>query len=138
MFPLNIYANVVVKRKTNFYKLWKELRINVGKKRRKYFRNLFTVIWNVKKIFQKKNIYKVRVSGQNTYTWYLWEWSGGEKSSWLLVRSQTSAFSSSFCYCCWTVWHEIFAGVCAGGLAIFCVLWELIFAIRTDWFFAGN
>ena len=21
------------------------------------------------------------------------------------------------------------------GLAIFCVLWELIFAIRTDWFF---
>lgn len=43
--------------------------INVGKKRWKYFRNLFTVIWNVKKIFQKKkNIYKVRVSGQNTYT----------------------------------------------------------------------
>ena len=34
-----------------------------------------------------------------------------------------------------TVWHEIFAVVYAGGLAIFYVLWELIFAIRTDWFF---
>ena len=34
-----------------------------------------------------------------------------------------------------TVWHEIFEGVYFCGLAIFCVLWELIFAIRTDWFF---
>ena len=34
-----------------------------------------------------------------------------------------------------TVWHEIFAGVYFCGLAIFCVLRELIFAIRTDWFF---
>ena len=57
MFPLNIYANVGVKRKTNFYKLRKELRINVGKNRWKYFRNLFTVIWNVKKIFQKKKTF---------------------------------------------------------------------------------
>ena len=32
-----------------------------------------------------------------------------------------------------TVWHEIFEGVYFCGLAIFCVLWELIFAIRTDW-----
>ena len=35
-----------------------------------------------------------------------------------------------------TVWHEIFEGVYFCGLAIFCVLWELIFAIRTDWFFS--
>ena len=34
-----------------------------------------------------------------------------------------------------TVWHEIFAGVFVCGLAIFCVLRELIFAIRTNWFF---
>ena len=34
-----------------------------------------------------------------------------------------------------TVWHEIFAGVYFCGLAIFCVLRELIFAIRKDWFF---
>ena len=34
-----------------------------------------------------------------------------------------------------TVWHEIFAGVYFWGLAIFCVLRELIFGIRTDWFF---
>ena len=38
-----------------------------------------------------------------------------------------------------TVWHEIFAGRFAGvfffgGLAIFCVLRELIFAIRIDCF----
>ena len=34
-----------------------------------------------------------------------------------------------------TVWHEMFAGVYFCGLAIFCVLRELIFGIRTDWFF---
>ena len=34
-----------------------------------------------------------------------------------------------------TVWHKIFAGVYFWGLATFCVLRELIFAIRTDWFF---
>ena len=34
-----------------------------------------------------------------------------------------------------TVWHENFAGVYFCGLASFCVLWELIFAVRTDWFF---
>ena len=33
------------------------------------------------------------------------------------------------------VWHEIFAGVQFCGLAIFCVLRELMFAIRTGWFF---
>ena len=33
-----------------------------------------------------------------------------------------------------TVWHEIFAGVYFCGLVIFCVLWELTFVIRTDWF----
>ena len=33
-----------------------------------------------------------------------------------------------------TVWHEIFSGVYFCGLADFCVLCELIFAIRTDWF----
>ena len=33
-----------------------------------------------------------------------------------------------------TVWHEVFAGVYFCGLAIFCVLRELIFPIRTDWF----
>ena len=33
------------------------------------------------------------------------------------------------------VWHEIFAEVYFCGLAVFCVLRELIFAIRTDWFF---
>ena len=32
------------------------------------------------------------------------------------------------------MWHEIFAGVYFCGLAIFGVLRELIFAIRTDWF----
>ena len=37
-----------------------------------------------------------------------------------------------------TVWHEIFAVVYVGGLAIFCVLWEPIFAIRTDCFFFGG
>ena len=35
----------------------------------------------------------------------------------------------------YTVWHEIFAGVYFYGLAIFCVLRELIFAISSDWFF---
>ena len=34
-----------------------------------------------------------------------------------------------------TLWHEIFVGVYFCGLAIFCVLWELIFVIKTDWFF---
>ena len=34
-----------------------------------------------------------------------------------------------------TAWHEIFAGVYFCGLAIVCVLLELIFAIKTDWFF---
>ena len=34
-----------------------------------------------------------------------------------------------------TVWHEIFAGVYFCGLAIFCVLRELIFATRIDWLF---
>ena len=34
-----------------------------------------------------------------------------------------------------TVWDKIFAGVYFWGLATFCVLRELIFAIRTDWFF---
>ena len=33
------------------------------------------------------------------------------------------------------MWHEIFAGVYFCGLAIFCVLRELIFAIRTDCLF---
>ena len=35
----------------------------------------------------------------------------------------------------YTVWHEIFAGVYLCGLSIFCVLRELIFATRKDWFF---
>ena len=34
-----------------------------------------------------------------------------------------------------TLWHENFAGVYFCGLASFCVLRELIFAVRTDWFF---
>ena len=34
-----------------------------------------------------------------------------------------------------TMWHEIFAGVYFCGFAIFFVFRELIFAIRTDWFF---
>ena len=34
-----------------------------------------------------------------------------------------------------TARHEISAGVYFCSLAIFCVLRELIFAIRTDWFF---
>ena len=34
-----------------------------------------------------------------------------------------------------TAWHEFFAGVHFCGLAIFCVLRQLIFAIRTDCFF---
>ena len=33
------------------------------------------------------------------------------------------------------MWHEIFVGVYFCGLAIFCVLRELIFVIRTGWFF---
>ena len=35
-----------------------------------------------------------------------------------------------------TVWHKIFTGVYFCRLAIFCILWELIFAIRTDRFFS--
>ena len=36
-----------------------------------------------------------------------------------------------------TVWHEIFAGrVYFCGVAIFCALRKLIFAIRTDWLFS--
>ena len=35
----------------------------------------------------------------------------------------------------YTVWHEIFAGVNLCGLAIFCVLRELISAIWIDWLF---
>ena len=34
-----------------------------------------------------------------------------------------------------TVWQEIFVGVYFCRLVIFCVLRELIFAIKTDWFF---
>ena len=34
-----------------------------------------------------------------------------------------------------TVWHGNFVGVYFCGLASFCVLRELIFAVRTDWFF---
>ena len=34
-----------------------------------------------------------------------------------------------------TIWHKILAGVYFCRLAIFCVLQEVIFAIRTDWFF---
>ena len=34
-----------------------------------------------------------------------------------------------------TVWHENLAGVYFCGLASFCVLRDLIFAVRTDWFF---
>ena len=34
-----------------------------------------------------------------------------------------------------TVWHEIFAAVYFCCLVISCVLWELIFVIRTDWYF---
>ena len=34
-----------------------------------------------------------------------------------------------------TVWHRNFVGVYFCGLASFCVLRELIFAVRTDWFF---
>ena len=37
-------------------------------------------------------------------------------------------------YWSYFVWHEIFAGIYFCGLAIFCFLRELIFAIRTDWF----
>ena len=33
------------------------------------------------------------------------------------------------------MWHEIFGRLYFCGLAIFCVLRELIFAIRTEWFF---
>ena len=33
------------------------------------------------------------------------------------------------------MWHKIFVGGYFCGLATFCVLQELIFAIRTDWFF---
>ena len=33
------------------------------------------------------------------------------------------------------MWHEIFVGGYFCRLAIFCVLLELIFAVRTDWFF---
>ena len=35
-----------------------------------------------------------------------------------------------------TVWQEIFAEVYFCGLASYCVLQELILAIRTDWFFS--
>ena len=34
-----------------------------------------------------------------------------------------------------TVWHGNFVGVYFCGLASFCVLRELIFAVRLDWFF---
>ena len=34
-----------------------------------------------------------------------------------------------------TLWHEILVGVYFCRLAIFCVLWELIFAVKTEWFF---
>ena len=33
-----------------------------------------------------------------------------------------------------TGWHEISAGVYFCGLAIFCILWEVIFAIKKNWF----
>ena len=33
------------------------------------------------------------------------------------------------------MWHEIYVGVYFGRLAIVCVLRELIFATKTDWFF---
>ena len=33
------------------------------------------------------------------------------------------------------MWQEVFVGVYFCGLVTFYVLWEQIFAIRTDWFF---
>ena len=41
----------------------------------------------------------------------------------------------ALCFTLTTVWHKIFAGVYFCGLAIFCVLRELIFVIRRDWLF---
>ena len=48
-------------------------------------------------------------------------------------RAKLSKYVHS--YISGTVWYEIFAGVYFCGLAIFCVLRELIFAIRTDCLF---
>ena len=33
------------------------------------------------------------------------------------------------------MWHKIFVGVYFCGMAIFCVLGELVLEITTDWFF---
>ena len=48
---------------------------------------------------------------------------------------KTAYLSNSPLLIAYAVWHEIFMRVNFCGLAIFCVLRELIFAIRTDWFF---
>ena len=41
----------------------------------------------------------------------------------------------ALCLTLTTVWHKILAAVYFCGLAIFCVLRELIFVIRRDWLF---
>ena len=53
-------------------------------------------------------------------------------SRWLLL---CLLFHKSNLMLAFTVWHEIFAGVYFCRLAILCILRELLFAIRTDWFF---
>ena len=54
---------------------------------------------------------------------------------WLSFLFSPISFKRPIIFLTDTLWNEIFAGVYFCGLAVFCVLWELIFAIRTDWFF---
>ena len=56
-------------------------------------------------------------------------------ASWVIDSEPIRARGIIVEYKLYTVWHEIFAGVYFCGLTTFCVLQELVFAIRTDWFF---
>ena len=62
-------------------------------------------------------------------------WEGEPLRRWQSYLHDSSKVSKSCKSYISTVLHEIFAGVNFCALAIFCVLRELIFAIRTDWFF---
>ena len=72
--------------------------------------------------------FKTKVNNYK-YNW----WTGASKepkiTTWPWLIKRPIIFARD------TVWHESFARVYFCGLAIFCILRELIFAIRIDWFF---
>ena len=57
------------------------------------------------------------------------------RTMWFKVIVALFAFPLIKLMLAFTMWHKIFVGVYFCRLAILCILRELSFAIRTDWFF---